>query len=438
MVCLAVLRRLGYDVRVFHVNYGMRDGADEDEALVRRWCEGQSPRVPLTVRVLDAEQRADREGESLQEAARRLRYDALAQHAGEIGVATVATGHHRDDQAETLLLNLVRGSGPEGLAGMRPSRPLRADSPIVLVRPLLDISREEIEQYATDEEIPWRTDPTNRSHKYKRGIIRTEILPLLERHFEGAKRTIARSTDLVREYVDQVLRPGLAERMEKTYDECEEGGRLSLEGLTSEPPVWRRRLVLEALRSSFPEVPRSYDVAEEIVDLVDRQVGRRVEVSGGTVWRERQGLRFVPDTVQSAPARPTQVPWEGPISVAWGTLHVERLDTRPESLDTETPYSVYCDADRLGSRVVVRAWQEGDRIEPLGMDGSKKVSSLLTERDVPANRRDQQLVVCTPEHIAWVVGHRLDRRVSVRADTESIVRLTFRPRENASDGCKSS
>lgn len=438
MVCLAVLRRLGYDVRVFHVNYGMRDGADEDEALVRRWCEGQSPRVPLTVRALDAEQRAEREGESLQEAARRLRYDALAQHAGEIGVAAVATGHHRDDQAETLLLNLVRGSGPEGLAGMRPSRSMLADSSIALVRPLLDISREEIEQYATEEEIPWRTDPTNRSHKYERAIIRNEILPLLERHFEGANRTIARSADLMREYVDQVLRPGLAKRMERTYEECEEGGLLSLEGLTAEPPVWRRRLVLEALRSSFPNALRSYDVAEEIVDLVDRQVGRRVEVGGGTVWRERRGLRFVPEEVRSAPLRPTEVRWDETVDVGWGTLHAERLASRPESLDTETRYSVYCDTDRLGSRLVVRTWQEGDRIQPLGMDGSKKVSSLLTENDVPAHRRDQQLVVCTPEHIAWVVGHRLDRRASVRPDTESIARLVFQPRENASDDCKSS
>lgn len=438
MVCLSVLRRLDYDVHVLHANYGLREGADADEALVRRWCEEQSPSVPLTAVSLDAEARAAAENESVQEAARRLRYDALAKHAREIGAAAVATGHHRDDQAETLLLNLVRGSGPEGLAGMRPSRPMLADSSIALVRPLLAVSREEIEQYAVEEEIPWRTDPTNRSQKYGRGIIRSEILPLLEQHFEGAKRTIARSANLMGEYVDQVLRPGLAERMERTYEECEQGGVLSLEDLTSEPPVWRRRMVLEALHSVFPNAPRSYGVAEEIVDLVDRQVGRRVEVGGGTVWRERRGLRFVPDDAQSRPDVPTDVGWDETVDVGWGTLHVERLTSRPQSLDTGTRYSVYCDANRLGSTLRVRTWQDGDRIRPLGMDGSKKVSSLLTENDVPAHRRDQQLVVCTPEHIAWVVGHRLDRRASVRPDTESIVRFVFRPRENASDDCKSS
>ena len=122
MVCLSVLRRLGYDVYAFHVNYGLRDGADADAVLVQEWCDEQEPSVPCTIVSLDAKTRAEAADESLQEAARRLRYDALAERANELNAQAVATGHHRDDQAETLLLNLVRGSGPEGLAGMRPSR----------------------------------------------------------------------------------------------------------------------------------------------------------------------------------------------------------------------------------------------------------------------------------------------------------------------------
>lgn len=438
MVCLAVLRRLGHDVHAFHVNYGLRDGADADEALVRQWCKEQSPAIDLKVTSLDAKAYSERKEESLQAAARRLRYDALAEHAEDVGAVAVATGHHRDDQAETLLLNLVRGSGPEGLAGMRPSRPLEGAQSIALVRPLLDVSREAIEQYAADAGIPWRTDPTNRSLKYDRGIVRTEVLPLLERHFEGARDTIARSAELMREYVDQALRPALADRLERAYSDCVEGGWLSLEELQREPPVWRRRIVLEALRRSLPEAPQSYDVAEEVSDLVDRQVGRRIEMGGGTVWRERGGLRFLPEEAQGSSVASKTVPWGEEVDLPHGTLRVEVVSRRPESLDSDTKDEVYADADRLGTGLTVRSWSEGDRIQPLGLDGTKKVSAVLTEDRVPSHRRVRELVVCTEEHVAWVVGHRLDRRVRVRPGTERVARLVLRRREKASDGCQSS
>jgi tRNA(Ile)-lysidine synthase len=438
MTCLSVLRRLGYDVHVLHANYGLRGGADDDEALVRRWCREQSPSVPFTRVSLDAEARASAEHESLQEAARRLRYDALAKRAAEIDAAAVATGHHRDDQAETLLLNLVRGSGPEGLAGMRPSRPLQDVPSVSLVRPLLEASRNDIEAYAEATDLPWRTDPTNRSLDYDRGVVRTEILPRLDDHFEGARDTLARSASLMQEYVDQALRPALERRMEKGFVDCASGGWLSLDVLTDEPPVWRRRLLLEALRCTLPAAPYSYAVADELDALMDAQVGRRVEMGGGTVWRERSGLRFLPEDAAPEPLPPTPVDWGKPVSIPQGTLRVERCVDPPASLDSSGPCVAYADADCLGTSLTVRTWTDGDRVRPLGLEGTKTVSDLLTDAQVPPHRRDGVCVLCTAEHIAWVVGHRLDHRVRVRPDTEQVARLVLRPREKPSDDYQSS
>ena len=429
MACVSVLRRLGYDVHALHANYGLREGADADEALVRQWCDEQEPPVSLTVVSLDAEARAETEAESLQEAARRLRYTALAERASEIDASAVATGHHRDDQAETLLLNLVRGSGPEGLAGMRPSRPLRTAPSIPLVRPLLDARRDDIEAYAEAADLPWRTDPTNRSLDYDRGVIRTEILPRLDDHFEGVQGSLARSASLMREYVDQALRPALEERMERAYVDCEGGGWLSLDALTEEPPVWRRRLLLEALRRTLPTASYSHAMAEELDALVDAQVGRRVEAGGGTVWREREGLRFLTEVNRSKTFSPTSFKVNQTVSIPQGALRVERCPEPPSSLDTGSPYVAYADADRLGSTLTVRTWSEGDRFRPLGLDGSKAVSDLLTDAQVPSHRRAEICVLSTAEHIAWVVGHRLDHRVRVRPETEEVVRLVLRPRE---------
>ncbi len=437
MACLSVLRRLGYNVHALHANYGLREGADADEALVRRWCDEQDSSVPLTVVSLDAEARANAEGESLQEAARRLRYDALAERASEIGATAVATGHHRDDQAETLLLNLVRGSGPEGLAGMRPSRPLQEAPSVSLVRPLLDVSRDDIEAYAEAIDLPWRTDPTNRSLDYDRGIIRTEILPRLTEHFDGVRGTLARSAALMGEYVNQALRPALDERMDEAFVECDPGGWLSIDVLREEPPVWRRRLLLEVLRRTLPSASYSRAMAEELDALVNTQVGRHVDVGKGAVWREREGLRFLPEVDRSKSLLPTSVERGEPVSIPQGELRIEPCAERPASLDSGSPYVAYADADRLGRDLTVRTWADGDRFRPLGLDGSKTVSDLLTEAQVPSHQRGNVCVLCTADHIAWVVGHRLDHRVRVRPETEHVARLILRPNEKPSDHCQS-
>lgn len=438
MVCLAVLRRLGYDVQALHVNYGLREGADADEALVRRWCLNQSPSISLAVEYLDARERSDAKGESLQEAARELRYEALTARAEAVDAAAVATGHHRDDQAETVLLNLVRGSGPEGLAGMPPSRRLQQDSQIRLVRPLLGVARTTIEAFAEAEGIPWRADPTNRSFKYDRGVVRTEVLPLLAEHFEGVSETLARSAELVREYVEHTLTPALKERMEQAYVDCSAGGWLRLDDLRGASAVWRRRLLLEALRRALPEAPQTYALSDQLDALVDAQVGRRVEVGDGTVWRERGGLRFLPEEAMPRDVSPTSVVWGEPVSLPQGRLRVDVLDEAPASIDPDTSHVAFADADRLEGSLKVRSWSEGDRFQPLGMEGTKRVSTFLTDRKVPPHRRNAVCVLCTPDQIVWVVGYRLDHRVRIRPSTERYARLRLCPHEKPSDDCYSS
>ena len=431
MVCLALLRELGYEVRALHVNYGLREGADADEALVRDWCADHSPPIPLRVEHADAAARADGRDESLQEAARVLRYDALANHAAEMGAAAAAVGHHRDDQAETLLLNLFRGAGPEGLAGMRPSRPVREGSDIPLIRPLLEQSRSEVEAYAEARAIPWNDDPSNRDPAYERATIRTEVMPLLQEKFPHAPTALSRTAALLREYVDQTVTPALEDRLDDCYVSCEAGGQLLLEPLQEEPVVWRRRLILAALERTLPEAPRTAAFAGEVADLIDAQVGRRVEVKGGAVWREREGLRFLP--AGATPEEvwpPIPVPWGEDVPLPGGVLRIDPLEERPESLEAETPYVEYVDSDRLVDPLDIRTWRDGDCFQPLGLDGTKLVSDFLTDADVPSHQRSGIYVLSTDEHVAWVVGHRLDHRIRVRPSTEQVARLSWDPSDS--------
>lgn len=426
MTCLDLLRRLDYDVAALHVNYGLRGGADADEALVRRYCEAHG--VPLQARALNAEQRADDTEMSLQEAARVLRYDALAEAAADQGIDAVAVGHHRDDQAETLLLNLLRGAGPEGLAGMPPSRPLRDDADVRLVRPLLDTRRADIERYADAHNVPWRTDPTNENPSYDRAYLRTDILPRLNERFEGASQNMARAAGLMREYVDATLTPVLTTTLDRCFRDTAHGGWVEHAPLADVAPVWRRRVLLAALERTLPDAPQTHAVADELETLLTAQVGAKVEFDGGTVWRERGGLRFVPRADAAAPVEPTPVPWGEDVPVGPGTLRLDPLDTVPDPLDAETPTVAYADYDRLPDPLTLRSWRAGDRLQPLGMDGrTKLVSDLLTDVQVPPHRRAAVCVLATDDHLAWVVGHRLDHRVRVRPDTKRVARLTWRP-----------
>jgi len=438
MVTLVVLRRLGYDVHVLHANYGLRQGADADEALVRRFCAEQTPEIPLRVVSLDAEQRANARDASLQEAARVLRYEALGQYAEDLEAEAVAVGHHRDDQAETLLLNLLRGAGPEGLAGMPYRRPLQATPSVTLIRPLLDVSREQIRHVADTEGIPWRDDPSNRDPSYDRARLRTEVMPLLQKNFPGASDTLARAARQMRAYVDETLAPALETRLRAAYEECDAGGRLALEVLRSEAPVWRRRLVLAALEHAMPQAPQTDAFAREVAALVDAQVGRRVEVGAGTIWRTRRGLRLLPSDAAPTPMpSPVPVPIGEAVSVEAGTVRVDSDVERPEALADTPPTVEYVDAECLTGPLTLRAWRAGDRIQPLGMAGTKSVAEVLTDAQVPPHRREATPVLFTGDRPAWIVGHRLDHRVRIRPSTTQIARFVWHPREKASDDCNS-
>lgn len=425
VVLLEVLVRLGYETVVAHVNYGLRDkDADQDEVLVRRLCSERD----IPCRVLQAG--ASGEESSVQEWARAVRYRFFEEVAGEEDCDRVAVAHQKDDQAETVLHHLIRGSGPEGLAGMPARRSLSRGSRVQLVRPLLWARREAIEAYARGGELPWRTDATNRSAKYLRGRLRTRVLPCLEEEAGGPViDAIVRSADLLRAYVEHDLRPALRRHFEACAAEESGEGSLAADYLHELPPVWRRRLILEALRRWLPEAPRRSSVLEEAEALLESQPGRRIELKGGVIWRGRSALRFV----SAAPEQEEVIVEAGgrPVQLAAGALVIELIKRRPKALDTGSANEVYIDAEAISWPLRARPWRAGDRFQPLGMEGTKKVSELLTDSQVPPHRKQQAVVLADKEGIVWVVGQRLADRARVRPDSARFAKITYNPRHKS-------
>lgn len=429
IVLASLLRDLGHPIRAVHVNYQLRgEASDADEAFVRKWCEER--RVDLTTARYDTAQVASKHALSIQHAARKFRYETFVDVARGAGVRCVAVGHQRDDQAETLLLNLFRGTGLEGMAGMRRKRRLLDTDKIVLIRPLLDFSRREIEVYAREHGLDWREDASNIKPEYRRGALRSEILPVIEKHFgESVRSRIARAADLVGAY----LSASLSEELREAFDSALEGENESVlwvDALQSLPDVIRRRVIIEAVRRWMPDVEASSKMADEIDNLLSAQPGRRLEWAAGEIWRERKCLRFIAPQFDTESEESAVLGADEEVVLRDGVVRADMVDHPPAQLDAGAPHIAYLDASTVQFPMTVRPWKDGDRFIPLGMDHSKKLSDFLTDERVPSHRKRDVYVVLSEGQIVWVVGHRISHPQRVRSDTTKTIRLSYHPAEH--------
>ena len=406
VVLLDVMTRLGYTCEVLHLNFGLRPEATADAVFVRTLCKDRG--ITFHLEEVDTMSRVHETSESLQMAARVLRYDAFVRTAKARRIGYTASGHHADDQAETVLLNLMRGSGPEGLAGMRARRSL--ENEIVLIRPLLNETRNAILEYAKHRKLSWREDASNDDLRFKRVRLRQEIMPCLD------GRSLARSAEHLTEWVDQVIRPMIKQQFHRAAKDRQ----LSVQMLRNVPPVLARRLILEAVRCWLPGAPATQSLAVRVYALSSQQPGRRVEAGVGSVWRNHDMLIFQ-RLGGSSPNTCQYLDFDSVVEIPGGWLKVELTHRRPAALQFDQ--GIWLDADRLRLPLTVRAWLPGDRLIPLGMHGSKKVSDVLTDAKVATHLRPRCTIVCSADEIVWVVGHTMADPFKVRENTCRFARL---------------
>jgi len=412
VVLLDVLCELGYECEVIHVNFRLRGSeSDADECYVRELCEQQG--LKYHAHQDSAQSYAVRKNFSVQMAAREIRYTLFRNTASHRGISWVAVGHHGDDQSESLLINLNRGTGPEGIAGMRSKRSL--DAQITLIRPLLAEDRASICEYAGLRELHWREDTSNQDETYLRSRVRSQVIPHLN------SKSLARSSNLVRQWVDEVIIP----MIDRHFSAASKGQSLKISYLRELPDVLAHRLVIEGVRKWIPNEFADEELAGRIISLMDLQTGKRVEIGGGIIWRDRNYLTFADHRMNQPVENLELLPGSSPLIVSGGQLRLYLTDTEPKDFfDSD---EAWLDAEKLNFPLTVRNWLPGDQIQPLGMQGTKKVSDLLTDVAVPVSRRANVSVVCSGEIIAWIVGYRLSHKFRVTKSTNRYARLCFEP-----------
>jgi tRNA(Ile)-lysidine synthase len=394
-VCLLdVAARLGADVSALHVNYGLRPGADEDEAFVRGLCERVG--VPLHVERVELAERGN-----LQERAREARY-ALAE---SLASGDYAAAHTASDQAETVLYRLAVSPGSRALHGMAPRRGR-------LVRPLLEVTREEVRDYLRARGLEWREDPSNADRRFARARVRHDLLDALREVGPAPERTIAETARQLREE-GELLDASVSEALE----ELGGGPAISLAALREHPPALRRlvlrRLAEQAAREPLADAPRplSRREADEILDLGERGTktldlggGLRAVAEYGTLRFTRAREEAVPDPVElSVPGRVRFGDWEVQANLAGaGDVSVTGL----------------------GPAATVRGWREGDRMRPAGLGGTKTLQDLFTDRKVPRALRRTLPVVEAGGQIVWVAGVAVDERFAAAGGEPGVVWLS--------------
>ncbi|MEI6787553.1 MAG: tRNA lysidine(34) synthetase TilS [bacterium] len=407
---------------VAHLNHGIRGkAAGEDAAFVEAMA--RRLRIPCVVGQCRVPALAKRKGISLEMAAREARYAFLARTARSVKADCVATAHTADDQVETILLKLVRGAGRGGLSGMAAQSLVEG---LPLVRPLLDVSRGEIESFLRERGLSWREDESNRDAAFLRNRVRHELLPFLEKKFNPRIReAVLRTGEVLRaedEWMDE-----MAWRILRDCPSVEP------DKLSAYPLAARRRVIrLWLVQQGIPVTDLDFDSIARVEALLGRRQGSKtVELAGG--WRvQRQYDRVSvknPSSASGAEKSVTSIRVKVP-----GVTLVKALGLRitmklaPGIVKTRGggpgvfPAQATLSAEGLDQGPLwMRLGKAGDRISPFGMKGSRKIQDILVDAKVPRADRARIPVLICADQVIWLPGYRIDRKWAV--DDEAMMNL---------------
>lgn len=427
----------GEHLALAHCNFNLRsDESDGDEALVRTWADAHG--VPCHVMSFDTRSYASENGISIEMAARELRYKWFAELCSSYGYESVAVAHNANDNAETLMLNILRGSGMKGLGGMSLMSDLPYHVPssscgtLYLLRPMLGFTRKQIEGHVYAHRIPYRDDSSNFSSEYKRNMLRNEVFPVFERINPSAVRTINRDMTYFSE-AGSIVEEWCSENARKVCDIRLDSGpvlcRIDLPSLLS-IPHWK--YLLYHILEKFGFNSASMASLEDLLVSGRTLSGKRFESGEYVLVTERDSLVVIREEIVSTPDVVMTVRGAGTYHFNGSAFDVEVVPWS-EGMPLKQPEGVLIfDAAKLRFPFVLRSWRNGDWFIPFGMKGKKKVSDLFTDLKYDSFMKASAVVISdvqTPgmadsRHVAGVAGVRADNLYKVTSSTSSVVRIS--------------
>jgi len=391
------------DFSIAHCNFNLRgEESDGDEKFVVDLAN--SLEVEVYTESFNTIKYAENSGISVQMAARDLRYEWFAELSSSIQFDYTLTAHHANDNLETFLINLIRGTGPEGLAGIKTERD-------TIVRPMLGFTRTEIENFARKHNYKWREDSSNASDKYLRNKIRHQIVPVMEEvnpqlldSFAKTQEHLQESLDLVEDYIS-LLYPKLIQK--DTY-----GYSLNIEFLKKIP---NQKQILYQLLKSF-----GFTEWDDVYDLLEAQTGKMVLSDSHRLIKDRKRLLLTEHNDEMENKEYHLDREENLVMIpGMGTFHM----TEVEKLGKISKSCIYVPEHKMKFPLTIRKWKKGDFFYPFGMNGKKKLSDFFKDEKFSLPEKEHVWILCSGEDIVWILNHRADNRFAVENSEAKVLKI---------------
>lgn len=416
-ILLQLQKWLNINLVVAHLDHGLRPQEDEKET---EFVVSLARRLNLTVACDKANNVTEAHGTSIEEKAREIRYKFLEKILDEHGAQKVALGHNMNDQAETVLMHLLRGTGVTGLSGMPPVREER------FIRPLINISRDEIHNYLRQKDIPFMVDSSNLEKRYLRNKVRLELIPLLINYQPQLIEHLGELAFICRQenqFMEEEANKGL--RM-VTLDSSDHSSDLSLTILKNLSAPLQYRIIRQAIRRvkgnlrriDIKHIKAIIDLANSVrpqikinlpENLMVKKIYERLRFSLGTETETGDFSYFIKNSGRFKIPEINQ------------TISLEQISIKDFMLSSPSPHEAFLDLDRLQWPLRVRNFRAGDKFMPLGLNGSKKVKDIFIDNKIPSEQRKRIPILEDHKDIVWVCGIRIDRRYRVTEKTERIL-----------------
>ena len=403
---LSVLVRLGYACVALHCDFHLRgEESERDAAFARTFAESLG--VPFYQTDFDTVAYAREHHLSIEMAARALRYAWFEELRERLGAQAIAVAHHRDDSVETVVMNLIRGTGIRGLTGIRPRNGF-------VVRPLLCVSRADIVAWLENQGIRYVTDSTNLSDAYTRNFIRLNVLPLLERINPSVREAIARSA----EHLSAVASVYAYEIARAREEVIVSEGCLSIEALCRFPAP--EAILYELLK----EYGFSRWVSAEVFDALRKESGKVFYSKTHRLLKDRAYLWIVPLEREAEKTSflldPSREIYREPVGLTFRELPIT-----PDFQIEKNRRFAYFDADKLRLPLTLRKWREGDWFVPFGMKGRQKLSDYFSDHKFSRIEKEKAWLLCSGDAIIWLIGERADNRFRINSGTKRVLAVNF-------------
>lgn len=417
-VLAAVATELNLKLVAAHFNHGLRGKeSDGDEAFSRKLAK----KFGVTFRAGKMKKTGGVKGVSPEDYYRQQRYFFLNKVAADCGAKKIALGHNLQDQAETVLLNLLRGSGAEGLKGILPKR----DGNVI--RPLIEVSRQEIMAYLDEHGLACRHDSSNKSKIYLRNRIRTELIPYLKKYNPKIEETLAQTAQILRTE-DEFIRRHVADALDSPYIQKGQGRALLKTGFVNKLPQAVRWRLFKTLLTDFSPAKNGFSfVHVKALDDLSRgsEPGKRINLAL-RVEARREYENLILEKTKSGKRKaqyeyPATVPTD--IYIQERDITVRLKLARKKDVDLKSRDKVYLDLDKIKQPLILRNRRDGDRFQPLGMKGTKKIKDFFIDRKVPVRIRNEAVLLVDGISVIFIENFLLSDRVKVTKGTKNVLSL---------------